>query len=155
MAKEIQLTQGKVAIIDDDDFEKISKFKWHYEHGYAMGTIDKRKRAYMHRFITDCPIGKVVDHVNGDTLDNRKSNLRICSQRQNAVNINKNRGTSKFKGVTLRVDKKKWQASITVNYKSIYLGSFDTEIEAAQAYNNAALEFFGKYASLNTIDGAI
>lgn len=154
MTKQIELTQGKVAIIDDEDFNLVSKYKWYFDHGYARSSPAFKTRIYMHRLIMVVPVNKVIDHINGNTLDNRKSNLRICSQRENASNVDASRANkrlSKYKGVTIGTNKKKWVASITVNYKSIYLGSFDTEEQAALAYNEAAKEHYGEFAQLNIL----
>lgn len=153
MAKEIQLTQGYVAIVDDEDFERISRYKWHFDHGYARSSPKFGTKIYMHRLIANAQKGMDVDHVNGNTLDNRKSNIRLCSHKENTFNQHriKQNTHSKYKGVTLRSDKKKWTASITVNNQSIYLGSFVTEEQAAQAYNQAAIKHFGRFAQINQV----
>jgi len=107
MAKLIELTQEKFAIVDDEDYEYLMQHKWHYSMGYASAEIyispTKRKRLKMHRVIMKPPDHLVVDHINHDTLDNRKENLRICTKQQNEMNqkirINKE---SKYKGVNKR-----------------------------------------------------
>ena len=162
----IELTQGKSAIVDAEDFDRVSEFKWHYlkvATGYAhrkqhIGYKDGkriRKNIYMHRFIIGVEDSKVhVDHINHDTLDNRKSNLRLCTNAENSRNqkIRKG-GSSKYKGVYKYSDNrvKPFKAKIQFNYKTINLGYFATEREAAIAYNKAALHYFGEFALLNDV----
>jgi len=162
----IELTQGKSAIVDAEDFDRVSEFKWHYlkvATGYAhrkqhIGYKDGkriRKNIYMHRFIIGVEDSKVhVDHINHDTLDNRKSNLRLCTHVENMRNQkNRKGGSSKYKGVYKRRDNrvKPFTAQIQFNYKNIYLGTFATERDAAIAYNKAALHYFGEFALLNDV----
>jgi len=104
----------------------------------------------MHRFILNAPRHKLVDHIDGNGLNNRKANLRLCNHSQNAWNRRPNSGChSKYKGVYWNKDKKKWHATISKSYKRIHLGYFDNEIEAARAYDKKAKEFFGEFAYLN------
>jgi len=105
----------------------------------------------MHRVILKAPEDKFIDHINHNGLDNRKSNLRICTMQQNAWNMRKQRGNrvSQYKGVTRRNDTGKWQARIICNRKRISIGCFDDEMAAAMAYDNKAKELFGEYAALN------
>ena len=111
----------------------------------------------LHRIISQCPSGMVVDHINGDTLDNKMSNLRICTKLQNQYNQKKHKGKrhSKYKGVTFRKElkSKPWEAFIYKDYKSKRLGYFATEKEAALAYNEAAKESYGEFAKLNELEG--
>lgn len=144
--KLIPLTQGKFAMVDDEDFEMLSAFKWYAykkkkDHTfYAMRKSraygPKQKTIYMHRFllgIIEIPI--VADHKNGDGLDNQRKNLRLCSDSQNQMNRRKMmKGSSAFKGVT--ANGKSWQAQIKFNGRYVYLGCFKTEREAALAYND-------------------
>lgn len=157
----IPLTQGKHAIIDDEDFEWLNQWKWTYSYnGYAYRRVSlgydngKRKRGiiFMHRAIINTPVGMDTDHINNNRLDNRKSNLRACTKTQNRRNQLKTRGTSKYKGVRLHKCGK-WQAGITIKNIPIYLGLFDNEHDAATAYNMAALRNFREYAKLNMIGG--
>lgn len=160
---EIQLTQGKVALVDDEDFERLSQFKWcAYTGGcnyYAMTNIrkkdGKRTSLQMHRFIMSVFDSKtIIDHINGNGLDNRKDNLRICTQAENTRNRSKSlNNTSGFKGVYWHKYDKKWHAQIIINYKKIHLGIFTCKIEAAQAYNQAAIKYHGEFAQLNQIEG--
>ena len=154
--KEIPLTQGKFALVDDEDFDRINQWKWCYRQGYAIRGVNLGKRKVktiqMHTLIIGTPKGMTTDHINGNKIDNRRSNLRICTQKQNT----KNRQVSKkivksstYKGVSWHKQNKKWQANIKVNYHHIYLGTFKTENEAARAYDTAATKHFGEFARLN------
>lgn len=108
----------------------------------------KLSKVYLHRLIMKAPKGMVVDHINGDRFDNRKCNLRICTQAENMRNRKPNAGV-KYKGVRLKYSR--FEARIGVGKKQIFIGKFDTEIEAAMAYNEAAVKFHGEYARLNEI----
>jgi hypothetical protein len=156
MAKIIKLTQGKCAIVDDWDFIFLSKYKWYFAEGYAMSGGIGEKNIRMHRLIMQPQGNNFIDHKNRNGLDNRRSNLRICTMGENKRNqkIYKN-NTSGFKGVCLRnkllYKIKKWQARISVGGKRISLGYHKTRKEAAIAYNMAAQNLHGEYAKLNTI----
>lgn len=157
MVKQIPLTQGKFAIVDDADYEHLMQWKWCF-HKYAMRTEHlgmfngkkKQKWIGMHSFIMDTPNGMQTDHINGNKLDNRRANLRMCSSAENKRNRPKySNGLSKFKGVMRIKNSDKWKASICVNSKPFYLGLFKNEYDAAQAYNFAAYEFYGEFANFN------
>tara|TARA_R110000822_G_scaffold109972_1_gene239959 strand:+ start:851 stop:1330 length:480 start_codon:yes stop_codon:yes gene_type:complete len=158
--KEIQLTQGKVAIVDDDMFDFLNQWKWHiYKQNrnnyYARRTIrvnNKQKHIVMHRLIIKCE-GKIIDHISGNGLDNRRCNIRVCNKSENPINrrININ-NLSGYKGVSWFKSCKKWRAQI--QYKKIvyFLGTYEKRIDAARAYNAAALKYHGEFANLNKID---
>ena len=159
---EIPITKGHVAVVDDNDYERISQYSWCYHgDGYAARGYNKDKRVVIekmhHLIIGKPPKGMVVDHINGNKLDNRKSNLRFVTHQQNSFNSKKRippkKGVnpSKHKGVTWRNDRNKWRATITIDGKRLYLGLFESEDDAAEAYNKAAKEHFGDYARLNQI----
>lgn len=161
MAKEIQLTQGKVAIVDDDDFEYLNQCKWcannmkgkfYAVRAYTLNS--KNIFIYMHRLITNNNNPKMhTDHINGFTLDNRKINLRICTNSQNQMNTKfKINNTSGFKGVFFDKTHKKWRSMIRLNYKLKHLGYYIDPIDAARAYNDAAIKYHGEFANLNKID---
>jgi len=161
VVKKIQLTQGKYALVDDEDYEFINSFKWYYGQGYACRNErlpdGNRKTIKMHRVIAKTPEDKQTDHINRNTLDNRKSNLRNVDQKDNAKNADKkSKATSKYKGVSYYKRKQdkygKWKANIQVDGKKINLGYFDSEIEAALKYNEAAKKYFGEFAVLNKLD---
>ncbi len=155
--KQIELTQGKVALVDDKDFEWLSQWKWHAIRLSYCGFTAKRtcyfcgqqKQVFMHRIITNAPTNMVVDHKNHNTLDNQRHNLRVCTKMQNQHNRKKQEGSSKYKGVYWYNSTKKWCAAIKSNNKRTYLGYFDNEMEAAKAYDVAAKKLHGEFANLN------
>ncbi len=159
--KTIPLTQGRVALVDDERFEEINRHKWYLStFGYAVRNSNGIHRLFggryilwMHREIMRAPASMQVDHINGDTLDNRVSNLRICSNTENSRNQRlRPSNTSGYKGVAWRDGHKKFRARITVNYKDIFLGYFDDPKEAARAYDSAARKYFGEFAKVNFPD---
>ena len=152
MAKEIPLTKGKVAIVDDDVYEEHSQYKWHCSvNGYAARR-SKNKIVYLHREILNAPKGKIVDHKNQDRLDNRRSNLRICTQGENLRNRgNQTNNTSGYKGVSYMKREDKWRAYLKYEGQMYWLGSYKDKKDAAKAYNEKAVEFFGEFACLNKI----
>jgi hypothetical protein len=143
--------------IDPEDLELVSAYTWKVNiHGYVRASVytgvidgvETRREVQIHRLILDAPEGMEVDHVNRDKLDNRRSNLRLCTRSQNKANtgiISTN--TSGYKGVSFH--KNKWQASIRIDNKLLYLGRYDTKEEAAEAYNKKAFEQWGEFAWLN------
>jgi hypothetical protein len=154
--KEIPLTQGRVAIVDDADYEMLSRFKWLYGDRYAVRRARCGVRwvtVLMHREIMQPLDGMQVDHINGDKLDNRRCNLRIVTSSQNKCNCGvQANNTSGFKGVSLSKPTGKWVANIKKHGKLHFLGYFPTAIEAARAYNRAAQEMHGEFARLNPVD---
>ena len=155
--KRIPLTQGKFAIVDDEDYDRLMAMgKWQIgAGGYATTDIGGRlnkKKILMHRFIMDVATGFVTDHINGDKLDNRKCNLRICKQYQNAANRGSNKNNSSgYKGVCWDKRKNKWMAKIQVNRKYIFCGYESTPELAALKYNEFAQKHFGEFAVLNQV----
>lgn len=156
MPQKIPLSKGKFTIVDDADYKWLSQWKWSYSgNGYAIrsakGKDGQRKYIYMHRQILDAPDGKYVDHINHDTLDNRRFNLRVASPTESIRNTRpRKNGKSVFKGVTLVQNR--WQVSIQVGDEKITVGRYLTQREAAAAYNKAAKTYFGEFAVLNDID---
>lgn len=150
------------AMVDDDDFDFLQKFKWYLSpQGYAHRHKTKKMKdgiesavLLMHRLIVNAPDGSDVDHVNRETLDNRKLNLRVCSRSQNSMNRPKQPGvfSSQFKGVSLDKARNKWQAHIHFNKKHIAIGRFENELDAARAYDQLAKTCFGEFATLNFKD---
>lgn len=142
--KEIQLTQGKLAIVDDEDFDRVRHLRWYAiknrniwyaVHEERIG--GKRILLRLHSFIRGMPMtGSVIDHSNGDGLDNRRSNLRILPYRLNSINSTRHRN-GKVPGVGFDKRRKFWYSRIFVNSKRLFLGSFETEKDAAIAYQNA------------------
>ncbi|HUW14188.1 MAG TPA: HNH endonuclease, partial [Anaerolineae bacterium] len=159
MSMTIPLTQNKVAIVDDADFEWLNQWKWcaHKERAgyYAIRGIwinGKTRRVYMHRLILNLPPDMQTDHINGNGLDNRRLNLRVCTQSQNNANRRKWVScSSQYKGITWDKLRGKWQARINLNGEQKHLGRFDDEHEAAVAYNEAATKLFDGFARLNVI----
>lgn len=154
--KQISLTQGKVAIVDDEDFDRLNAHKWyaHKNRGLYYAARhnvvgNKRGIIYMHREILGVLPGLEIDHKNGNGLDNRRVNLRICTHSDNQRNrgVHKGEKRSRFKGVSWDNRGKKWRARIGCPQQ--YLGYFDSEIEAARQYDEKAEQLFGKFARLN------
>jgi hypothetical protein len=143
---------GKFALVDDEDYEELMQYKWLvHSVGYAIAS-NNGKSIYMHRHILK-PKGRlVVDHINGNKLDNTRKNIRVCTHQQNIMNYRSNKGLSNYKGVDkVKLASDKWRARIRYNGQEFYLGLFDTELEAAKAYNTKAKELFGEFAHLNKI----
>jgi hypothetical protein len=154
-AKLIPLTQGKFAIVDAEDYDWLVQYKWHCQRAdnrfYAVRRQHgKEARIPMHRQIMHASKGQLVDHIDGNGLNNRKSNLRFCSAAQNAWNRRPDRCCySRYKGITWSKNHKKWHAHITKSGRSMYLGHFDDQAEAAIAYDRKAEQLFGQFAYLN------
>jgi hypothetical protein len=161
-ARQIELSQGKIALVDAADYGWLSQWKWtaHQMHGgiwYAMRTdfsTGGPVQVYMHRLILDTQAGKKTDHVNGNGLDNRRANLRPCTTAQNAQNQHKRASptTSRFKGVFRNHNR--WGSRIAANGKRYWLGAYGSELEAARAYNEAAARLHGAFARLNDLPSA-
>lgn len=153
--KKIPLTKGQEAIVDDADYPRLSGRSWCLTNGYPSRrktvSTNRSKIEYLHREIMQPPEGLVVDHINGDKLDNRRSNLRICTQAQNMVNWDNRRGSSAYRGVSWDGVRNCWKAQIQVNGKNSFIGRYKTESAAASAYNEKAKELFGEFARLNEV----
>ncbi len=148
--KEIALTQGKIALIDDDDFERVSQHKWCAQKTKVEGLVYARSSltlAYLHRFIVREPDG-IVDHKDGNGLNCQKNNLRICDYNRNAWHRNRNRGNTGFKGVE-QAKKGEWVGNWRAKVGTKYLGTFRTATEAAEAYDREATQQFGEFALTN------
>lgn len=161
--KQIPLTQGKVALVDDQDYDRLSQYKWsaaymkNVDGWYAhRGTRMCERRAgmpcvvSMHREVMGFPAGIEVDHVNRNPLDNRRENLRLATHSQNGGNRKRDRdSSSEYKGVVWYKKVNKWRASIRVNYELHVLGFFELAADAARAYDEAARKYFGEFALTN------
>lgn len=159
--KRIPLTKGKFALVDDEDFEFLMQWKWcclkaDKDHYYAYRTEsfgDSKNGVLMHRFLLNLSDKDIfVDHINGNGLDNRRENIRAVTVSQNNLNRRGDENsTSRFKGVCWDTERKTWIAKIMANRKYKFIGRFQSEMEAALAYNHVALEMHGEFARLNEI----
>jgi hypothetical protein len=173
--REIQLTQGQFALVDDEDYDYLMQWKWYAvkctHTWYAFRSIDcngSRRRFPMHRDILNTPKGMETDHIDHNGLNNQRSNIRICTKNENQRN-KQSRGKSRFVGVCWSVcvakrysktEKRikiytyegKWVAHILANGKPIHLGYYEKEEDAAKAYDRAALKYHGAFANLNFPD---
>jgi hypothetical protein len=154
--KEIPLTRGKVALVDDEDFDYLNQWKWHCTaFGYAARFDYSLGRKHpililMHRLINRTPAKMATDHINQNKLDNRRANLRICTDAENHRNSGMRKDNkSGYKGVYRARGWKKWQAYITLNKHRLHLGYFINVEDAARAYDQKAKELFGIFAKLN------
>lgn len=158
MCKEIPLSRGLVALVDDADYERVSRYNWCADgNGYAVrmesyvaGGERKRRKVMLHRFILSAPAGLLVDHINHDVLDNRRQNLRLVTVKENRANSRPRRNaSSRFKGVYWHKPTQRWYATITVDGVMYHIGVFSDEVEAARAFDAKARELVGPYAYLN------
>lgn len=158
--KRIGLTKGKIALVDDDDFEYLNRWRWSAFNSrrrpdsyYARRTarvLGKKKVIKMHHAIIPLVPGMMTDHIDGNGLNNQRSNLRMSTKQQNQANSRKRKGcSSQYKGVSWSKRDKRWCSQVKVNGKLIYLGYFHDEESAARVYDAAALKYFGEFARLN------
>jgi len=157
--RRIPLTQGKYAIVDPEDYERLNKYKWHVQRGantyYACRNSrigKKRVSIKMHRQILNPPDHLLVDHINRNGLDNRKANLRPATRSQNSMNkpfIKTKPSSSKYRGVSWSKSQKKWNVQIGLNGQHKFIGYFHDQIKAAKAYDKAARKYHKEFAVLN------
>ena len=159
--RRIKLTKGEYAIVDPEDFERLSQYKWHCtNYGYAARKIPKGLRKgseqsiMMHRELCPVPDGMWVDHINRKRNDNRRANLRPVTRQQNCWNSRQNRRKSKtqYIGIHFNKNRRKWQVQLTVNGRQRGFGYYADETEAAKAYDEAARKYRGEFAVLNFPD---
>lgn len=156
----IELNHRQVSIVDDGDFEWLNRFTWHAklrsdgrgfyaDHAWRLPS-GRVHHIRMHRMLLKTPVGQRIDHVDGDSLNNQRANLRFCTASENGGNARLNRNNrSGFKGVFWRWDCCRWRVSITVEHRKFCVGHFSTLLEAAQAYDEAAVKFYGEFARTN------
>lgn len=154
--KEIKLTQNKVALVDDEDYEFLSKFNWYAGKGsttfYAKRSETNNGKKIVIKMHHQIMGGKWIDHVDHNGLNNQRSNLRFCTRSQNGMNQRKQKNTSSiYKGVYFHKSTGKWMSRININGNRIHLGMFDSELDAAIVYNENAIKLFKEFASINVI----
>lgn len=147
----VQLEPGGLVVqLDEEDLPLVGTWRW-YQHsaGYAAGRGPGRRpqRVFLHRLVMGSPVGKLVDHRNGDPTDNRRSNLRVTDRKGNGRNRQKVLSATGFRGVSAHSGR--FVARIKCDGKAHHLGMFETAEEAARAYDRAALDLFGEFASPN------
>lgn len=158
--RKISLTRGKYAIVDPEDYPRFAKYKWHlaksptgsYAVRWQRNPVNNtRKRIWMHRQVIHIPDNLLCDHINGSSLENRKVNLRPATVSQNLCNRKKRKSKTRsiYKGLEWDKTQRKWKARIQINNRKIYLGSFNSETDAAHAYDRAAKKYHREFANLN------
>jgi hypothetical protein len=149
--KEIKLSQGMVALVDDEDYDYLNQWKWCVTIGagtyYAVRKINNRLLR-MHRLILNAPNNFQVDHIDHNGLNNQRSNIRLCNNSQNHMN-RKPHGNSKYLGVSFKKSRNKFEVGIKVMGKMKHLGYYDNENDAARIYDKVAKKYFGEFANLN------
>jgi hypothetical protein len=158
--KEIPLTKGYVALVDDEDYEWLSRWKWFAKadhnlvYARRMSHVGEGKRTTigMHRLIMGDPPGREVDHWDNDGCNNQRGNLRVATHRQNLAKSRQVLGPSGFRGVSWDKERRKWRARIHIDGKEKTLGRFRNADEAARAYDAAAKEVYGEFALTNGLD---
>ncbi len=164
--RRIRMAQPRYAKVDPADYKRLRKYQWLTRKGtnsfYARrhtpgGKGKKGSLIYLHQEIIKAPAGMVIDHINHDGMDNRSANLRAATHSQNLYHRRKRSGAaqSKYKGIYWRKRKRKWEATIKFEKKRTFLGYFRDEIDAAKAYDRAAMKYHGEFASLNFPDSAV
>lgn len=154
MPKHLPLSKGRFALVDDSDFETLAQFRWHINGtGYAVGSVrvnGARKRVYLHRYLLDAQPGQIVDHIDGNPLNNTRANLRLVTRAQNQWNRKAQQNASGYKGVSWHRGHQKYYARIQVHNRRHFLGYFETAEEAAEAYDAAARRLHGEHARDNS-----
>lgn len=155
---QIPLTRGYVALVDQSDYQLVRQYTWHaaissrgmvYASTHITTARLTSRHVFMHRMILGALKGEEVDHIDGNGCNNQRANLRVCTSSQNKWNQRPRAGSSSFKGVMFCPRRKKWRGQIKFMSRGFHLGYFESEIEAARAYDAAASEHFGEFARLN------
>lgn len=158
--KEINLTQGKTALVDDEDYEYLNQFKWYAQkHGRGFRVVrtaslkegKNKKTLFMHKEILSYSGELDIDHIDCNSLNNQKNNLRLCTHLENCANVLGRNKQTKYKGITWAKKRKRWSVQIGHNKKRYWLGYFVNEIDAAKKYNEKAISF-NSYYKLNKIE---
>lgn len=150
--KTIQLTKGKHALVNDEDFEMLNQYKWHARQSAGKFYASRREKEgrsmiHMHRQVMRTPVGKETDHIDGDSLNNQRSNLRICTRAENMCNRDKqSNNKSGLKGVSLNKNTGKWRAVIQNDGRQVHLGLFTSKLAAHEAYTEACIKYHGNFA---------
>lgn len=154
----IRIPSGEEILVDSEDYPKVELFRWFrasrrpYAHAHVRGADGRRHQIQMHRLIMNPPANLVIDHIDGDPKNNRKSNLRVCTQAENSRNQRSQKSkASRWRGVSMCKSTGRWQVAIRVGGTRVWGGRFSDEIEAAQAYNQLAITHHGQFARLNEV----